>query len=90
MACSHFDQPRRLINIENQMPIRCAGLADKVAELDELAQSQDRRHKERAMRRRQLKWLWKRLKEIQGMKFTKKTDMAMKLGAARQQERHDP
>ena len=54
-------------------------------ELYVLAQSQDRRHKERAMRRRQLKWLWKRLKEIQGMKFTKKTDMVMKLGAARQQ-----
>jgi hypothetical protein len=54
-------------------------------ELYVLAQSQDRRHKERAMRRRQLKWLWQRLKEIQGMKFTRKTDMAMKLGAARQQ-----
>ena len=54
-------------------------------ELYVLAQSQDRRLKERAMRRRQLKWLWKRLKEIQGMKFTKKTDMVMKLGAARQQ-----
>src|SRR5258705_11684580 len=37
------------------------------------------------MRRRQLKWVWKRRKEIQGMKFTKKTDMVMKLGAARQQ-----
>jgi len=29
----HVDQPRRLIDIENQMPIRCAGLADKVAKL---------------------------------------------------------
>src|SRR5437899_975122 len=54
-------------------------------ELYVLAQSQDRRKKERGMRRRQLKWLWKRLKEIQAMKFSKKTDMAMKLGAARQQ-----
>jgi transposase len=54
-------------------------------ELYVLAQSQDRRKKERGMRRRQLKWLWQRLKEIQGMKFKKKTDMAMKLGAARQQ-----
>lgn len=60
-------------------------LLEEEKELYVLAQSQDRRHKERAMRRRQLKWLWKRLKEIQGMKFTKKTDMAMKLGAARQQ-----
>jgi hypothetical protein len=60
-------------------------LLEEEKELYVLAQSQDRRHKERAMRRRQLKWLWKRLKEIQAMKFTKKTDMAMKLGAARQQ-----
>ena len=50
-----------------------------------LAQSQDRRAKERSMRRRQLKWLCRRLKEIQGMKFSKKTDLAMKLGAAKQQ-----
>jgi transposase len=54
-------------------------------ELYVLAQSQDRRKKERGMRRRQLKWLWKRLREIQAMKFKKKTDLAMKLGAARQQ-----
>jgi hypothetical protein len=50
-----------------------------------LAQSRDRRSKERGMRRRQLKWLCRRLKEIQGMKFSKKTDLAMKLGAAKQQ-----
>jgi len=54
-------------------------------ELYVLAQSQDRRKKERGMRRRQLKWLWNRLKQIQGMKFKKKNDMVMKLGAARQQ-----
>ena len=53
-------------------------------ELYVLAQSQDRRKKECGMRRRQLKWLWKRLKEIQAMKFSKKTDLAMKLGAAKQ------
>jgi transposase len=50
-----------------------------------LAQSQDRRAKERSMRRRQLKWLCRRLREIQRMKFSKKTDLAMKLGAAKQQ-----
>jgi hypothetical protein len=50
-----------------------------------LAQSQDRRSKERGMRRRQLKWLCRRLKELQGMKFSKKNDMVMKLGAAKQQ-----
>jgi len=54
-------------------------------ELFVLAQSVDRRKKERAMRCRQLKWLWKRLKEIQAMKFSRKNDMVMKLGAARQQ-----
>jgi transposase len=54
-------------------------------ELYVLAQSEDRRSKERGMRRRQLKWLCRRLKEIQGMKFSKPTDLAMKLGAAKQQ-----
>jgi hypothetical protein len=49
-----------------------------------LAQSRDRRKKEWGMRRRQLKWLWKRLQEIPAMKFSKKTDWAMKLGAAKQ------
>ena len=53
-------------------------------ELYVLAQSRDRRKKECGMRRRQLKWLWKRLKEIKAMKFVKKTDLAMKLGAAKQ------
>jgi hypothetical protein len=32
-----------------------------------LAQSRARIHKERAMRRRKLKWLWARLKEIAAM-----------------------
>ena len=36
------------------------------------------------MRRRQLKWLWKRLQELQGMKL-RREDLLMKLGAARQQ-----
>lgn len=60
-------------------------LLPQEGELYVLAQSRDRRHKERAMRQRQLKRLWKRLKEIQAMKFVKKNDMVMKLGAARQQ-----
>jgi len=54
-------------------------------ELWVLAQSVDRRQKERGMRRRQVKWLWQRLKEIQAMKFSKKNDLVMKLGAAKQQ-----
>jgi transposase len=60
-------------------------LLQEEKELYVLAQSQDRQKKERAMRTRQLKWLWKRLKEIQGMKFTSKNDLVMKLGAAKQQ-----
>ena len=48
------------------------------------AKSLDRLHKERSMRRRQLRWLWKRLKELQGMEL-KRDQLLMKLGAARQQ-----
>jgi len=53
-------------------------------ELYVLARSADRVAKERSMRRRQLKWLWKRLKELQQMKV-RREDLLMKLGAARQQ-----
>jgi transposase len=49
-----------------------------------LAQSQDRVHKERSMRRRQLRWLCGRLKELQGMEL-KRDELLMKLGAAKQQ-----
>ena len=53
-------------------------------ELYVLAQSSDRVHKERAMRRRQLKKLWERLKEIQSMTL-QRDQLLLKLGAARQQ-----
>jgi transposase len=50
-------------------------------ELYVLAQSQDRVNKERAMRRRQLKGLWQRLKQLQQQRL--KRDMLLKkLGAA--------
>lgn len=49
-----------------------------------LAQSLDRVNKERSMRRRQLKWLWQRLQELQTMKLTR-DELLMKLGSARQQ-----
>ncbi|HJT11979.1 MAG TPA: IS1634 family transposase [Dongiaceae bacterium] len=52
-------------------------------ELYVFAQSRDRVAKERAMRRRQLKWLWQRLKQLAGMKLTRE-ELLMKLGAARQ------
>jgi transposase len=51
-------------------------------ELYVFAESRDRVAKERAMRRRQLKWLWKRLAEIAAMKLTRE-ELLMKLGAAR-------
>ena len=52
-------------------------------ELYVLAQSEDRVHKERSMRRRQLKWLWARLKKLSTMKL-KREELLMKLGAAKQ------
>jgi transposase len=50
-------------------------------ELYVLAESKDRVSKERAMRRRQLKGLWQRLKKLQGMKI-KRDELLKKLGAA--------
>jgi hypothetical protein len=55
-----------------------------LAQDDELyvfAESRDRIAKERAMRRRQLKWLWARLKKLSTMKLTRDA-LLMKLGAA--------
>jgi transposase len=49
-----------------------------------LARSRDRMRKERAMRRRQLKALWNRLKELSGMRV-KRDQLLLKVGAARQQ-----
>ena len=51
-------------------------------ELYVFAESRDRVAKERAMRRRQLKWLWARLRQIAAMRITRK-ELLMKLGAAR-------
>ena len=50
-------------------------------ELYVLARSHDRMAKERSMRRRKLKWLWGRLKEIQAMEVTR-DDLIKKLGVA--------
>jgi hypothetical protein len=55
-------------------------------ELDVFAQSTDRVAKERAIRRRQLKWLWGRLKQVAGMKLSRE-ELLMRLGAARKQAR---
>ncbi len=51
-------------------------------ELYIFAQSADRITKERAMRRRHLKWLWKRLGQLAAMEISRE-EMLMKLGAAR-------
>src|SRR6195256_767378 len=63
-----------------------AGVAVKLlpeeGELYVFAESADRVSKERAMRRRQLKWLWKRLRELTAMEIPRE-EMLMKLGAAR-------
>ena len=56
-------------------------------ELYVLAQSHARIHKERAMRRRKLKWLWARLKQISTMEDLTREELLMKLGAARAKAR---
>ena len=48
-----------------------------------LAQSHARINKERGMRRRKLKWLWARLKQIAAMEALTRDELVMKLGAAR-------
>ena len=55
-------------------------------ELYVFAQSTDRVAKERAIRRRQLKWLWGRLKQLASMKLSRE-ELLMRLGAARKQAR---
>jgi hypothetical protein len=55
-------------------------------ELYVLAQSRDRVAKERAMRRRRLKRLWTRLKQLSTMALSRE-ELLMKLGAARDQSR---
>jgi len=75
---------RRLIDLEWQ-EAREGVQVKLLAEADELyvfVQSNDRVAKERAMRRRQLKWLWKRLRQIAGMELSRE-ELLMKLGAAR-------
>lgn len=60
-------------------------LLNQADELYVLAQSADRVHKERSMRRRQLKKLWARLKKLSTMKKLEREELLMKLGAAKQQ-----
>ena len=61
-------------------------LLPQEGELYVLAQSRARIHKERAMRRRKLKWLWGRLQHIAAMELDRE-ELLMKLGAARAKAR---
>ena len=58
-------------------------LLPQEGELYVFAQSEDRIAKERSMRRRQLKWLWTRLAELQAMNNITRDALLMKLGSAR-------
>ena len=51
-------------------------------ELYVFAESRDRICKERGMRRRQMKWLWQRLKQLSAMQRLTRESLLMKLGAA--------
>jgi len=57
-------------------------LLEQDGELFILARSAQRVKKERSMRRRRLKQLWKRLKELQDQKLSR-DDLLLKLGAAK-------
>lgn len=57
-------------------------LLPREGELYILARSQGRQQKERAMRRRRLKQLWQRLRELQRQKLTR-DELLLKLGAAK-------
>ncbi|MGH7848187.1 MAG: IS1634 family transposase [Candidatus Binatia bacterium] len=82
----------RLNRLENQLldkpwhnarPGVQVKLLPQEGELYVLAHSAERVAKERAMRRRQLKWLWARLKQLSAMTLTRE-QLLMKLGAAKQ------
>ena len=66
---------------EARQGVRVKLLAED-GELYVFAHSADRVAKERAMRRRQLKWLWKRLRQLAAMDVSRE-ELLMKLGAAR-------
>jgi Transposase DDE domain len=73
------DQPWH--NVRDGVDVKLLPQEDEVYVL---AQSRDRIHKERSMRQRQLKRLWKRLNQLQGMQLNR-DQLLLKLGAAKQQ-----
>ena len=60
-------------------------LVKEAGEMYVLTRSGDRIQKERAMRRRKLKRLWRRLKELSAMKNQSLEKLLMRLGAAKQE-----
>lgn len=60
-------------------------LVEDAGEIYVLTRSGDRIQKERAMRRRKLKRLWRRLKELAAMKNQSLEKLLMRLGAAKQE-----
>jgi transposase len=68
--------------VQSQIEVK---LARDGEDLYVLTRSGGRCDKERSMRRRKLKKLWKRLNEIQGMKNQKRDALLLRLGAAREQ-----
>jgi len=71
----HWEQVRDSVDVK---------LLNEDDELYILARSQGRVQKERAMRRRRLKKLWKRLQELQQQKLTR-DQLLLKLGAAKKE-----
>ena len=71
----HWEQVRDSVDVK---------LLDEDDELYILARSQGRVQKERAMRRRRLKKLWKRLHELQQQRLTR-DQLLLKLGAAKKE-----
>jgi transposase len=74
-----FAQPWKAV--QEQIEVK---LARDGEDLYVLTRSGGRCDKERSMRRRKLKKLWKRLHEIRGMKKLKRDALLLKLGAAKQ------
>lgn len=68
--------------VQSQIAVK---LARDGEDLYVLTRSGGRRDKEQAMRRRKLKTLWTRLHQLQGMKYLKRDDLLLKLGAAKQE-----
>jgi hypothetical protein len=73
-----WEQVRELVEVK---------LSEQAGELYILSRSVGRMHKERSMRRRRLKRLFKRLRELQQQKLTR-DELLIKLGAAKKEAGH--